>query len=77
VGWFTKSGARYTFIAVAAWSGKIVNSSVVIDTGGMADTDADSTQFNAAYPGSIGAYATLKNTFEALTDVDGRLCPLN
>jgi hypothetical protein len=34
-------------------------------------------QFNAAYPGSNGAYTTLKNTFETLTDVDGRICPLN
>lgn len=31
--------------------------------------------FNAVFPG--GDYNTLKNKFEALTDVDGRICPLN
>jgi hypothetical protein len=31
--------------------------------------------FNAAYPGSD--YTTLKNTFEALTDIYPRICPLN
>jgi hypothetical protein len=35
------------------------------------------SQFNAAYPGTNGSYTTLKNRFEALTDVNGRLCPLN
>ena len=33
------------------------------------------SQFNAVYPG--GDYETLKNTFENLTDVNGRVCPLN
>ena len=33
--------------------------------------------FNAAYPGSKSDYTTLQNTFESLTDVNGRVCPLN
>ena len=32
-------------------------------------------QFNAVFPG--GNYDSVKNTFEALTDVNGRICPLN
>ena len=32
-------------------------------------------QFNAVFPGSD--YTTLKNAFEALTDINGRICPLN
>ena len=35
------------------------------------------SQFNAAYPGTNGAYSTLQTTFENLTDVNGRTCPLN
>lgn len=34
-------------------------------------------KFNAAYPGTSAAYTTLKDSFEALTDVNGRVCPLN
>ena len=34
-------------------------------------------QFNAAFPGTDAAYSTLKDSFEALTDVNGRICPLN
>lgn len=33
--------------------------------------------FNNAHPGTKAEYNTLKNTFEALTDVNGRICPLN
>jgi hypothetical protein len=33
------------------------------------------TQFNAVFPGAD--YTTLKNSFEALTDINGRICPLN
>lgn len=32
-------------------------------------------QFNAVFPG--GNYESVKDTFEALTDVNGRICPLN
>ena len=32
-------------------------------------------QFNAVFPG--GDYDTVKNSFEALTDINGRICPLN
>ncbi len=35
------------------------------------------SQFQAAFPGSAASYTTLKNSFESLTDVDGRICPLN
>ncbi len=35
------------------------------------------SQFQAAFPGSAQSYATLKDSFEALTDVNGRICPLN
>ncbi len=34
------------------------------------------SQFNAAYPGTNGAYTTLKDSYEALTDINGRICPL-
>lgn len=34
-------------------------------------------QFQAAFPGSSASYTALKNSFEALTDVNGRICPLN
>jgi hypothetical protein len=34
-------------------------------------------KFNAVFPGSNTAYNTLKAEFEALQDVNGRICPLN
>lgn len=34
-------------------------------------------QFQAAFPGSDASYTVLKNSFESLTDVNGRICPLN
>jgi hypothetical protein len=34
-------------------------------------------QFQAAFPGSSASYTVLKNSYEALTDVNGRVCPLN
>ena len=33
------------------------------------------SKFNAAY--ASGVYEPTKNEFEALTDVNGRICPLN
>jgi hypothetical protein len=35
------------------------------------------SRFNAAFPGTNAQYDVLKNSFEALTDVNGRICPLN
>jgi len=33
--------------------------------------------FNGVFPGSASAYTTLQNQLEAMTDVNGRVCPLN
>lgn len=35
------------------------------------------TSFNNAYPGTNAAYTTLQDKFESMTDVNGRICPLN